>query len=112
MSNLIYQVLIIRRDGTHIMAFETKDFEESKQRWRSLTDNWLKSLKEETTFELEEPIITAFDPGLIQEVTIAPVEEQSKETNPYKANTQQNGLGTSLQNFTGGMNGLTDSGYR
>lgn len=112
MSKMIYQVLIIRRDGSCINAFESEEFDKSKERWKELKDQWVKNLKEQTAFELEEPIVTAFDPGLISEVTIAPVQEQHKENNPYKERMNRNGLGDSLQNFTGGIDGLKDNGYR
>ena len=112
MSKLRYQVLIVRRDGAHINAFESEDFDEAKAKWRKITDQWMESLKSEIAFELEEPIVIAFDPGLILEVSIAPVETNQKEDNPYKQSMSQNGLGNSLQTFTGGMDGLSDKGYR
>lgn len=113
MSSLSYQVLIIRRDGAHINAFESKDFDKSKVKWRELTDQWISVIEESNKpFVLEQPLVVAFDPGLISEVLINAVEEEQKDNNPYKQNQDQNGLGKSLQNFTSGMSGMKDEGYR
>lgn len=110
MSNELYQVIIFRRDGNHLKGFESDDFDEAKEKWQELQAQWVEKFKETQPFVLEDPVVTAFDPGLILEISVLPVTEQKKSNNPYKKEMNEKGLSNTLNNYTGGAS-LLDSGY-
>lgn len=95
----IYQVAILRKDNAHIMVRETSNFEECLATWKALHTKWADSVKEPKPFVLEDPIITAFEPGLIYEITLKPLYEESTvdSSNPYQKAMVERGLSNSLQ---------------
>ena len=116
MSKQLYQVQIIRRDGMHLMGFESENFDEAKEKWKEFQTQWVTKFKDTEPFVLEDPIVTAFDPGLILEISIVPVSEENKEHNPYKEAAQKKGLQDALAKTTtsggAGTSGVFDQGYR
>lgn len=111
MSNKItYGVWLLKRDQDHIQVLETEKFDEADKLWLELKDRWTMCLHEEKPFELRSPIITAFDPGLIYEVTVRPMTMNSSDKNsdnPYQAKMKRDGFSSA---FRGGGDVL-DGGY-
>jgi len=107
-DKLKYSVLVLKRDQEHISVVETDSFDEADKLWQSLKDKWTTCLHEQKPFELRKPIITAFDPGLIYEITVRPVSDVVKNPdNPYQQSMQRNGFSAT---FRGGSE-LLDNGY-
>ena len=69
-------------------------------------------MAERQPFVVEEPCdtgyITAFDPSLIREILIVPVQLEEKSPNPYKQRMRNQGLSAMIGV---GANDLTDGGY-
>jgi hypothetical protein len=108
----LYAVYILKRDNSHITAIETKSFDEAHNLWKELRDKWTKAIKETLPFELSKPIITAFDPGLIYEITLKPVIEITdtiNPNNPYHQQMIKNGLSSTLNTSRGE---IFDGGYK
>lgn len=112
-KKLVYVLIMFRRDVEPCILLETEEFEKVKSTWRTLTDKWRLSVEEQKPFELEEPVITSFDPSLIREFRIH-AQEQSldvKEDNPYYKKAQKEGFQKTLQSTTG-LSGMLDEGYK
>lgn len=109
-EKLRYEVLILRRDQAHIAVMETEDFKEADKRWAELDEQWSACVKETKPFKLRKPVITSFDPGLIYEITVVPVQTTQKNPdNPYQQEMQRKGLGATLRGGTGPD--MLDGGY-
>lgn len=111
MSKELYRVIIFRRDGNHLEGFESEDFDQAKGKWLEYQEQWVEKFKEAQPFILEEPVVTAFDPGLILEISVLPVQEQKQSNNPYKKQMQKEGLTNTLNSMTGTNYNLLDGGY-
>lgn len=115
-NDMVYEVAVIRSDFNHIIVSETKEFEEAKITWRELTDRWKKSIEDKAPFELEQPIITAFDPGLVREIKIFAtpqgVQQKVGSHNPYTQRMKEEGLSNTMK--YGGISGtdVLDGGYK
>ena len=110
-TKMTYGVWLLKRDQDHIQVLETQSFEEADKLWVELKDRWAVCLHEEKPFELRKPIITAFDPGLIYEVTVRPLsasEPDKNIDNPYQARMKKEGFSAALR--SGGE--ILDSGYK
>jgi hypothetical protein len=111
----VYAVMVLRRDSDHITAIETEQFDNAYQLWTDLKAKWYDSIKEQKPFELEKPIVTAFDPGLISEIKIlAYMVQESVASNPYTQEMQKKGLTSALNQFRSAVptDDLLDSGYK
>lgn len=109
----VYAVWILRRDNEPISVLETQNFEEAESAHRELVQRWIAAIKEEIPFELRAPIITAFAPGLIYEITIRPYANPVLSSNPYQQQMQQNGFSSTFSNNArGATNNILDSGYK
>jgi len=95
----IYQVAILRKDNAHIMVKETNNFDECLASWKELQAKWADSVKDPKPFVLESPIITAFEPGLIYEITLKPLYPDTAidSNNPYQKSMLERGLSNTLQ---------------
>lgn len=111
-NELNYLVKLVRIDGSSVDLVETKDFSRAKETWQSSYEQWAESVAERRPFVVEEPAetgyITAFDPSLIREILILPVELEQKSDNPYKKRMRKEGL-TAMFNSVGSE--LKDGGY-
>ena len=108
-KKLKYGLYILKRDNDHIIVDENEKYEEVFGLWKEIKSQWASSIKEQKPFELVKPIVTAFDPGLIYEVTIRPVAEPVTNTNnPYAQKMQQNGF----TNTFGSRGDMLDSGFK
>lgn len=111
-QNPIYMVQILRRDQNHLEVISSADFNKCLERWKELHQLWAESSKEEKPFVLEDPILTAFQPGLITEIRLIPInaDMQNQSNNPYQKHMMQNGLGATLPSTSG--TDILDNGYR
>lgn len=108
-----YGVLILRRDQQHIQALLTSDYEAAFKLWQELSKKWQESVKETIPFQLTAPIVTAFDPGLISEITIRPVIENkltSNPNNPYEKEMRERGFSDTFGRYTGNANAIPEGG--
>ena len=106
----IYGVFILKRNQDHILVLESNNFEEANEVWKSLTNNWETSLKDQKPFIFNKPIVTAFDPGLIYEITLKPVNKSNVKVdsnNPYQRHMEKEGFTNTLNRY-----GLYDEGYK
>jgi len=113
----LYEVVILRLDGQHIVAVRTDNYDECYEKWQKLHAEWTETSNENRPFVLMEPVITAFNPTLIKEITLIPVVEQtaSKYNNPYQSEMVNKGLTETLNKYKGaGQQGgdLLDNGYQ
>lgn len=96
-----YGVLLLKRNGDHIVLLETESFEEADKRWSEVQETWTESLKSQTPFILRSPIITAFDPGIILEINLVPqtkMETIRNPSNPYAQRMNKEGLAATMGN--------------
>lgn len=107
-ESLTYAVVILRRDGDFIRAYETQKFEEAKSTWNTLHDRWVESLKESIPFKMVMPIYTCFDPGLIKEIRIV---AESVSDNPYEQDMRNKGFSEAFRG-TAATGGMLDQGYK
>jgi len=109
-----YGLFILLRDRQEsLLVCETSDFSEIKTKWHELTELWAECIEKQKPFKLEEPRLTAFDPGLIKEITIHAADATSKvdQSNPYKKNMVNKGFTESLKNNSTYPD-LLDNGYK
>lgn len=112
----IYEVWIVKYNDEPISILTTDKYDESYERWKNLTDTWVNSLKDKTPFIITNPIVTAFDPGTVKEITVRPVMKvaESKYENPYHQQMIKNGLGNTLKSVNNASvfnSELLDEGY-
>lgn len=111
-----YGVYILRKDDQHIELLVSNNYDECFDRYKEIKDRWAQSIKDKTPFELERPIVTAFDPGLVYEITLRLITEtpSSRNENPYQKQMEKNGLGNMFSRTAQvGLSGdLLDGGYR
>jgi len=104
-----YELCIFTKTGKKLVVEKSTNFDEVFVKWKEVKDLWSTSIKEQKPFELTKPIVTAFDPGLIFEITVLPVEETvtaKHSNNPYANQMQKEGLGSML-----GSRGMLDQGF-
>lgn len=110
-NKLKYGVYVLKRSEDHIAVLETDKYDDAYNLWVELKDRWAVSIKEQKPFELTAPIVTAFDPGLVYEITVRPVPQVAPElntNNPYAKKMQQEGFGAMFNN----QGPILDAGYR
>lgn len=108
----IYALYIIRKDIGPMSILEDDNYDKVYERWVELKENWTTAVKEKIPFEINKPIITVFDPGLVDEITLKPVVETtaSRYQNPYHQDMVKNGLSNSLKPYHPDIK--DDGGYR
>ena len=110
-EKLKYGLYVLRRDGDHIIVLESENYEEVFTTWKEVKELWSLSIKEQKPFEINKPIVTAFDPGLVYEITIRPLMQASQSTNnPYVQKMNEEGFANTFNQFRG--NSILDSGYK
>lgn len=113
-NELNYVVKLVRTDGSSVDLVETKEFSRAKEIWQGAYAQWTEVVAERRPFVIEEPAdngyITAFDPSLIREILILPVELQPKDDNPYRNRMRSQGFSATFPGTSGGD--LMDGGYK
>jgi len=109
-----YLVKLIRNDGSTVDLVETSEFSEAKEVWKESYSKWTTSVSERIPFIVDKPtetgFMTAFDPSLIREILILPLQNKQESDNPYYNRMNKEGLSAMLG---GGISSeLTDGGYR
>ena len=109
----VYSVWVMRRDQSHITVLETSNFEEADKVYQELETRWTTALKEQVPFKLRAPYVTAFDPGLIYEISLLPFGNTTKvnSDNPYQQSMQQNGFSNTFGKVARSSDVL-DGGYK
>lgn len=111
----VYETVIFRKDGEHISALQSINFDEAVEKWKELNNNWEESITNKKPFKLMKPIVTAFDPGLISEIAVRPLikTSDSKYDNPYQQQMMKTGLSSMLRQQGGHPinSGMLDEGY-
>jgi len=110
----IYEVWILRRDEQHICCISEMSYDKCFEDWKKLVSDWKSSISEKTPFSMITPVVTAFDPGLITEITLRPVASvtESKYDNPYQQKMMRDGLMSTLKGGNGPTPDILDGGYR
>lgn len=114
-SKQLYEVWVVRYQDEPLAAFSTDKYDAAYEKWKELTEAWTASVKDKVPFVLMSPIVTAFDPGTIKEVTVRPVMKvpASKYNNPYQQDMLKNGLTNTLRNPGNILNSnILDEGYQ
>lgn len=113
-QELVYILYIHRKDIQPLLVLETSEFDKIKETWRTLTDNWRKSVEEKRPFELEQPIITSFDPGLITEIRIysKSIATETHGSNPYVKDMITSGFSDTFTKNTSVNSELLDKGFK
>jgi hypothetical protein len=108
----IYGTFVMLRGLDHIIALETDNYDEAFDLWKNLKEEWTACINESKPFEMISPIVTAFDPNLIYEITVRPVVEttSSNNHNPYKKAMVNHGFGHTLGNSQL-LSDVKDGGY-
>jgi hypothetical protein len=109
----LYGLFILKRDGDHISVLETDNYDEVFESWKQLKDQWTSCVQDSKPFELLKPIVTAFDPNLIYEITVKPVVEttaSSKNYNPYREQMNKEGFSNTFGNHAV-LSNVKDGGY-
>lgn len=115
----MFAVTVLRRDEQHMILVQTPSQDEARKAWTVLLERWKTAIKEQTPFVLDNDVTaTAFDPGLIYEITIKSTDLTSRfsQNNPYQNEMATNGFSNSWEKFSGGAakqgNELLDSGFK
>lgn len=111
----IYEVILLKHNQEHIVVISTDKYDTAFEKWEQLTKTWTEALKDKVPLIIKDPIVTAFDPGLVKEITVRPIMEvlESKYENPYQQSMMKNGLSKVLRNTqnSSGSPDLLDEGY-
>ena len=109
-SKMEYELWILRNDENHILVDESEDFDKLHETWKELHSKWKQCSDENAPYILEDPIVTAFNPILIREITITIKQSARKinSNNPYERRMQDQGFGGTR----GVATDLLDQGYR
>ena len=106
----LYALHVLRRDEQHISVLESTDYDKVFEAYKELSEQWGNCVKTQTPFSLSTPVVTTFDPGLIYEITIRPIQSPivaSKYDNPYAKDMMKNGLQNPF-----GTGPVLDGGYK
>jgi len=109
-QNIVYAVLVLRTDQNHITVLESANYDECFNCWSELTAQWKETAKEGSPFQITNPIVTSFSPGMITEITVVPVQAQNQalNDNPYQKDMMKEGFA----NTFGRNTGVLDNGYK
>lgn len=107
----IYALYIVRNDIGPMGVFESDNYDNVFVKWKELKEMWTTAIENKVPFEILEPVVTAFDPGLIMEITLKPVVETtaSRYNNPYERQMVEKGLTSTLKSYHPELN---DGGYK
>ena len=110
-----YEVVIFRKDGQNLSCFKSFEYSKCKENWQEYLEKWSACAKETIPFSLvvtgPEPLVTAFEPGMISEIKILPVQEhQQPSDNPFANQMQQQGLHNTMRGYNQGPD-ILDNGY-
>lgn len=111
----IYEVWILRHDGEHICSLSDTNYDKCFEDWKVLSNKWKESIASKSPIELNKPVVTCFDPGVIKEITLRPVIEvtESKYQNPYQQKMVKEGFTSTFKNNGNILNSdILDQGYR
>lgn len=111
-SKKIYAVIINRRALEPIFVIESEDYDKCYSTWEVLLQQWETCVKELKPFVLREPVVTAFEPGLIFGIDLLPIQTEDSKSNahnPYARKMKQEGFSQTFRNFT--QNNILDGGY-
>lgn len=110
----VYGVFILRNDGQHISVVETDSYDKAFELWGKLSQDWEDAVTANKPFKLTDPIVTAFAPGLISEITVRPLATttESKYQNPYEARMMKQGLSSMANLGDSTVGPVLDGGYR
>jgi len=100
MSKDKYVVRIFRKDGEVFDTLVSESFGDCEKEWEHLHTYWNECHTEKKVFLLKKPILTAFEPGLIGEISLLPYSDSLPDVadnNPYKQEMKNKGLGDSLR---------------
>ncbi len=107
----VYEIFIARNDMELPMTvYRSAVYEECYEKWQKLYKQWQETSEENKAFVIEDPIVTAFNPVLIREITLRPIVEQSagKYKNPY----QREMIDKGFSEVFGNRGELMDNGYK
>lgn len=111
-NQVMYEVVIYRKDNGPKLIFTAEKLEEAKQVWQMLTKDWTESVKEQKPLVLESPEFTSFDPGLILEIKVNETTINMDARNKYAQQTVNKGFSETFQKNTNvGKSELMDNGY-
>ncbi len=104
MSNNLFGVFIVKKDKNVISIIQTSNYEEAEKIWNVLTEQWTKCILDRKPFILSNAVNkSAFDPGMIEEITIKTVELANRinPNNPFLQEMQRNGFSNTFGNYMG-----------
>lgn len=107
----VYEIFIARNDlAVPMIVHRSTNYDECYDKWTELYELWQKTSDENKAFIIKEPVVTAFNPVLIREITLRPVVEQSvgKYKNPYQKDMIENGFSETFGKHTE----IMDGGYK
>ena len=107
-NKLKYHVIVLRHNQDHIFLAELDNYDAALNLWTETKNKWGEAIKAKLPFELTSPLVTAFDPGMIYEITIKAAEATTNvnSNNPYKRTMQERGFSNTL------TNPILDGGYQ
>ena len=110
----IYEVWILRHDEQHICCISETNYDKCYENWNKLVTEWKSSISEKIPFSMSTPVVTAFDPGLIKEITLRPITqvEESRYDNPYQQKMMKDGLTSALRGTNYAGPDILDGGYK
>ena len=114
-KQVLYSVIILRTDGEHLIVLESSDYDKCFEKWNHLQNLWQQVGTENKPFVLNEPLVTAFHPMLIKEITLRPVIKDSVSTkyeNPYSRKMVEKGFSETFNRFASSGIDLLDDGYK
>lgn len=106
-----YIVRLYKKTNDFIDLLKSNNFDECKTLWRSFITQWEECAKETRPFIVEQPVVTAFEPGLISSIVVEPANTATSNDNPYQQQMQSQGFTNTMRNFSQGADVL-DKGYR
>jgi len=113
----VYATIIHKKGSLEsIIVKESEDFDSCFKLWDELTKLWGECVKESMPFVLKDPIVTSFDPGLILEISVVPLQTtnnsfSSSNHNPYANKMKQDGFAETMRSYTSGPD-ILDRGYK
>lgn len=115
-SGINYVVRIYRKDQNNITVFRSDNYDACYKLWQDLQTRWLEASKEPKPFVLTEPLVTAFEPGLITEISLLPVPAETvknMDNNPYYSKMKKEGFSQTFRSNTSIVGeDILDGGYR
>lgn len=117
----MFAVTLLKRDQQHIIISQTENYDEARATWTKLVEAWTRALKDQHPLVLDNSVTaTAFDPGLVYEITIKTMDLTSRvnTSNPYTQDMLANGFSNSFGAARGSNmahdpgQGVLDGGFK